>query len=93
MSASLVPPVVEAPARVQYTRDHASEHIAAEVTGGPAALLWLRDRLTGVPAAPGCTTTDVPTMPTTPGELPFLASVFGETVASFFGKPIGNPLT
>ncbi|MET8775849.1 lipase family protein [Nocardia sp. NPDC004654] len=76
-------------ARVQYTRDHASEHILAEVTGGPAALLWLRDRLNGVPAASGCATTDMPTMLATPGELPFLASVFGETVASFFGKPIG----
>ncbi|MEU4314388.1 lipase family protein [Nocardia sp. NPDC024068] len=76
-------------ASVQYTRDHASEHIAAEVTGGPAALLWLRDRLGGVPAQPGCATADVATMLATPGELPFLASVFGETVASFFGKPIG----
>jgi hypothetical protein len=90
MSVSPVPPVVEAPAPASSTpRDHASEHIAAEVTGGPAALLWLRDRLAGVPAAPGCTTTDVPTMLATPDGLPFLASVFGETVAPFFGKPIG----
>ncbi|MFI2473554.1 lipase family protein [Nocardia xishanensis] len=76
-------------ARVRFTRDHASEHIVAEITGGPAALLWLRDRLDGVPAQAGCGTSDMPTMLATPGELPFLASVFGETVASFFGKPIG----
>lgn len=76
-------------ARVQYTRDHASEHIVAEVTGGPAALLWMRDRLDGVPAPKGCTTTDVASMAATPGEIPFIASVLGETVASFFGKPMG----
>ncbi|MGW0178978.1 lipase family protein [Nocardia sp. NPDC003345] len=77
-------------AQVRYTRDHASEHVIGEVVGGPAALLWMRDRLTGVPAEPGCSTVDSPTMLGTPGELPFLASVFGETVASFFGKPIGT---
>lgn len=76
-------------ASVQFTRDHASEHIIAEITGGPSALLWLIDRLNGVPAQQGCTTSDMPTMLATPGQLPFLADVFGETVASFFGKPIG----
>lgn len=76
-------------AQVTYTRDHASEHIVAEVTGGPTALLWMRDRLNGVPAAPGCTTTDVASMMGTPGQLDFVGSILGETVASFFGKPIG----
>lgn len=76
-------------ASVHYIRDHASEHIVGEVVGGPAGLLWMRDRLNGVPAAPGCAVTDAPTMLATPGELQFLAAVFGETVASFFGKPIG----
>lgn len=74
---------------VRYTRDHGSEHIVGEVVGGPAGLLWMRDRLTGVPAEPGCPVTDAPTMLGTPGELRFLASVFGETIDSLFGKPIG----
>ncbi|WP_067698079.1 lipase family protein [Nocardia jejuensis] len=76
-------------ASVQYTRDGASEHVVAEVVGGPAAILWLRDRLDGVPAQSGCTTTDMPSMLGTPGELEMLNSTLGETVASFFGKPIG----
>ncbi|BDT89408.1 lipase family protein [Nocardia cyriacigeorgica] len=76
-------------AQVTYTRDHASEHIVAEVTGGPTALLWMRDRLNGVPAAPGCTTTGAPSMMGTPGQLEYVGSMLGETVASFFGKPIG----
>ncbi|WP_405485933.1 lipase family protein [Nocardia sp. NBC_00511] len=76
-------------AQVTYTRDWASEHIAAEVTGGPAGLMWLFDRLEGVPAAQGCSITDSPTMLGTPGELGMVSDMLGETLASFFGKPIG----
>ncbi|MGA6206492.1 hypothetical protein ACPESR_17280 [Nocardia testacea] len=47
------------------------------------------DRLNGVPSETGCAVTDTPTMLGTPGELPFLASLFGEKIASFFGEPIG----
>ncbi|GAB2561057.1 lipase family protein [Nocardia heshunensis] len=76
-------------AQLTYTRDWASEHILAEVTGGPAALMWLFDRLDGVAAQPGCSTTDMPSMLGTPGELQTLGDTIGETLASFFGKPIG----
>lgn len=76
-------------AQVTYTRDGASEHIVAEVVGGPAALMWLFDRLNGVAAPAGCSTTDTPSMLGTPGELEMLNSTLGETLASFFGKPIG----
>ncbi|BAW09989.1 triacylglycerol lipase [Nocardia seriolae] len=76
-------------AQVTYTRDWASEHIVAEVTGGPAALMWLFDRLNGVAAQPGCSTIDSPSMLGTPGELQTLTETLGETLASFFGKPIG----
>ncbi|UFS99133.1 lipase family protein [Nocardia huaxiensis] len=77
-------------AQVTYTRDWASEHVIAEVTGGPAALMWLFDRLNGVPAQAGCSTTDVSTMLGTPGELEMMGGVIGETLASFFGKAIGT---
>lgn len=76
-------------AQVTYTRDGASEHIVAEVVGGPAALMWLFDRLNGVAAPAGCSTTDTLSMLGTPGEIEMLTSTLGETLASFFGKPIG----
>ncbi|MEU1428279.1 lipase family protein [Nocardia sp. NPDC005746] len=76
-------------AQVTYTRDWASEHVIGEVSGGPAALLWLFDRLNGIGAQPGCSTTDMPSMLGTPGELQSLGETLGETFASFFGKPIG----
>ncbi|WP_370010847.1 lipase family protein [Nocardia cyriacigeorgica] len=85
----LVDTYCQAGATVQYTRDHASEHIIAEVVGGPTGLMWMRDRLNGVPATPGCTTTDTPSMLGTRGQLEFMGSLIGETLASFLGKPIG----
>ncbi|WP_280220306.1 lipase family protein [Nocardia neocaledoniensis] len=73
-----------------YTRDHASEHIVAEVVGGPAALLWLRDRLDGIPAPQGCTTSDAGTMAATPGALAFLGDSLAAKFAALFGVPLGS---
>lgn len=73
-----------------YTRDHASEHIVAEVVGGPAALLWLRDRLEGIPAPAGCTVTDAGTMAATPGALDFLGESLAAKFASLWGTPLGS---
>ncbi|NUS44837.1 MAG: triacylglycerol lipase [Mycobacteriaceae bacterium] len=76
-------------ASVRYTRDWASEHVVAEVTGGPAALLWLRDRLDGVAAQQGCVTADVASQAALPGVLPYAMSTLGESVLALFGKPMG----
>ncbi|MFE3546250.1 lipase family protein [Nocardia sp. NPDC059177] len=73
-----------------YTRDHASEHIVAEVVGGPAALLWLKDRLDGIPAAPGCTISDAGTMAATPGALAFLGDSLAAKFATLFGTLLGS---
>ncbi|WP_233532901.1 lipase family protein [Antrihabitans sp. YC2-6] len=54
-------------ASVHFTRDHLSEHIVAAVAGAPSALLWIQDRLSGVPAEKGCTTNDVLTQIAQPG--------------------------
>lgn len=76
-------------ASVQYTREHFAEHITTEISGAAPALLWLKDRLDGVPAQQGCTTTDAGWLALNPDGMALFASIFGETVASFFGKPIG----
>ncbi|SFL87447.1 triacylglycerol lipase [Nocardia asteroides] len=76
-------------AQVQYIREHLGEHITTEVSGSATALLWLRDRLDGAPAAPGCRTADAGLLALNPDGLALLANTFGETIASFFGKPIG----
>ncbi|MEV5647661.1 lipase family protein [Nocardia sp. NPDC052254] len=76
-------------ATVQYTREHLAEHVATEISGAGPAMLWLRDRLDGVPAQPGCHTADAGWLLLDPNGFQMLASTFGETFASFFGKPIG----
>ncbi|WP_051181706.1 lipase family protein [Nocardia vinacea] len=76
-------------ATVQYTREHFAEHVLTEISGTAPALLWLRDRLNGVPAQQGCGTTDVGWLALDPNGIELLKATFGETFASFFGKPIG----
>lgn len=76
-------------ARIQYTREHLGEHITTELSGTATALLWLRDRLDGVAAAPGCHTADAGLLALNPAGLALLGQTFDETVASFFGNPIG----
>ncbi|MFE6858654.1 lipase family protein [Nocardia sp. NPDC057668] len=76
-------------AQVQYTREHLGEHITTEVSGVATALLWMRDRLDGVPAKAGCSTADAGLIALNPDGLALLANIFGETIASAFGKQIG----
>ncbi|MEU6559403.1 lipase family protein [Nocardia nova] len=76
-------------ARVQYTTDLLSEHGAAAVTGGPGALLWLRDRLDGVPVEGGCHAHDAVTMLAEPGALGSAAQIVGTALAGALNAPIG----
>ncbi|MBB5915130.1 triacylglycerol lipase [Nocardia transvalensis] len=76
-------------ADVRYTREHFAEHVATEVSGVAPALLWMKDRLDGVPAQRGCSTADAGWLALDPNGFQLLAQTFGETFASFFGKPIG----
>lgn len=77
-------------ADVQYVREHLGEHITTEVSGSATALLWLRDRLEGVPVTQGCSTSDAGLLALDPDGLALLANTFGETIASLFGKAIGT---
>lgn len=76
-------------ARVQYTRDHFSEHLSLGAAGAPSALMWLRDRLNGVPAAPGCEVRDVGSMTLDQSTWPTFTAAVGEVLAGLFGKAIG----
>ncbi|MEV0361036.1 lipase family protein [Nocardia sp. NPDC050697] len=76
-------------ANVQYTREHLAEHITTEITGAGPALLWMRDRLNGIPVQPGCRTFDAGSLALDPAGLQLTAESFGEVLASFFGKASG----
>lgn len=75
--------------QVAYQRDILSEHIALVVTGAPDALNWLSDRLSGKPAAPGCSTKTVASSLLSPGALSTLGSVLFNDLLYLAGKPVG----
>ncbi|WP_371307019.1 lipase family protein [Gordonia sp. (in: high G+C Gram-positive bacteria)] len=77
-------------AQVTYTRDHLSEHGIAEISGAPLAVLWLKDRLDGTPAARGCTTRDELTMATDARWWPTFSATVGTNIASLFGAALGR---
>ncbi|MEV0294619.1 lipase family protein [Nocardia sp. NPDC050710] len=76
-------------ARVEYIRDHLSEHLTLDPIGAPNALLWMRDRFEGVPVAAGCSTTDVGSMMLDANTWTTWGEVVGVTIAAAFQQPIG----
>lgn len=77
-------------ARVQYTRDHFSEHLSLGFIGATSAIGWLRDRLDGKPVAPGCSTFDAGSMALDQSTWGTLGFTLGELAAGIAGKPIGT---
>ncbi|NNH75141.1 lipase [Nocardia uniformis] len=75
-------------AQVFYTRDLLSEHGIAAVSGTASAVMWLDDRLKGVPAPAGCSNRDVLSMILDPGALDTFANTIGQTLASALGMPV-----
>ncbi|MGO3328416.1 lipase family protein [Gordonia sp. (in: high G+C Gram-positive bacteria)] len=75
---------------ITYTRDHMSEHVIAEVSGAPRALLWLKDRLDGKTIEPKCTTRNELSMMTDASWWPTFSDVIGADLAALFGARLGN---
>ncbi|OCF87332.1 lipase family protein [Nocardia brasiliensis] len=75
-------------ARVSYTRNVLSEHAVAALSGAPAALLWLDDRLNGAAPSEGCHNRDVPTQLADPGAITTAVDALGQTLAAALGLPV-----
>ena len=73
---------------VTYRRDETSLHATLMITGGADALNWLRDRISGVPAAPGC---DIRTVTSTL-QLPGAAQTYATTNIGVLGTLAGLPV-
>jgi triacylglycerol lipase len=78
-------------AQVTYTRDHFSEHITLAVEGFAPAVVWMRDRLNGIPVQAGCSTTDQGSMALNPQTWPAFANLVGNNLAAIFQAQLGNP--
>ncbi|MBL1076573.1 lipase [Nocardia sp. 2] len=75
-------------ARVFYTRDLLSEHGIAAVSGAGSSVMWLNDRLNGIPAPEGCRNRDVLSTILDPGALQAFVNAIGLTLASALGMPV-----
>ncbi|MFI6998560.1 lipase family protein [Nocardia sp. NPDC050175] len=75
-------------AKVAYTRDLLSEHGVAAVSGAGSAVIWLNDRLNGIPAADGCNNRDVPSEILDPGAIGTVVNTIGGVLASALGMPV-----
>ncbi|WP_301283482.1 lipase family protein [Williamsia deligens] len=78
-------------ARVEYLRDHFSEHISLAVVGFLAAMLWLNDRLDGKPARTGCSTNDVGTIAGDPRVRQAFVAQVGDVLGGIVQRQLGNP--
>ncbi|GAA1879640.1 lipase family protein [Williamsia serinedens] len=78
-------------ARVEYLRDHFSEHISLAVAGFLPAMLWLNDRLDGRPARAGCSTTDVGTIAGDPAVRQAFVAQVGDVIGGLFQRRLGDP--
>ncbi|MVU79095.1 triacylglycerol lipase [Nocardia sp. ET3-3] len=77
-------------ARIQYVRDHFSEHVTLEIIGMPRVLLWLKDRFDGVPVQPGCDIRDEGSMALDPATWPVWLQGAGTLLAGIVQWPIGS---
>ncbi|MEV0252568.1 lipase family protein [Nocardia sp. NPDC050712] len=74
---------------VTYVREFLAEHISGVLTHLPAAFHWLRDRLNGIPAQPGCTITSPTTAATDPEFTQGLNELLPTAVQAIVGQAIG----
>ncbi|MEV0761461.1 lipase family protein [Nocardia sp. NPDC050435] len=74
---------------VTYVRELLAEHISGVLTHLPGAFYWLRDRLDGMPAQPGCAITSPATVVTDPEFAQGLTELVPTAVQAIVGQAIG----
>ncbi|MEV6555984.1 lipase family protein [Nocardia sp. NPDC051756] len=74
---------------VTYVRELLAEHISGVATHLPGAFHWLRDRLNGVPAQPGCAISSPATTVTDPQFAQAATEILPTAVQALLGQAIG----
>lgn len=72
-----------------YVREFLAEHISGIFTQLPSGFYWLKDRLEGVPAPAGCTSTSPQTLVNDPQFGPGLAAILPAAAQALVGQAIG----
>ncbi|KAH8690873.1 secretory lipase-domain-containing protein [Talaromyces proteolyticus] len=74
---------------VEYKKDYLSEHGTMAVLGAPDAIMWLEDRMRGVPVDSKCTTSSTFTSLLDPNTLVLLGEVLVNSLLDLLGAPVG----
>lgn len=85
----LVSSYCKAGVRVEYKRDLLSEHAAMAIVGAPEAMIWLSDRMNGVPVDGGCSNSTDLTGLSDPRSLAVLGVGIVQTLLTFLHAPVG----
>ncbi|WP_194831833.1 lipase family protein [Nocardia sp. XZ_19_369] len=75
---------------VTYVRELLAEHMSGVATHLPGAFHWLRDRLNGVPAQPGCAISSPTTIVTDPEFAQAAMELLPTAVQALLGQAIGT---
>ncbi|QKX54854.1 uncharacterized protein TRUGW13939_01944 [Talaromyces rugulosus] len=86
---SLVSTYCAAGTSVEYKKDFLSEHGTMAVIGAPDAILWLEDRMRGVPVNTSCSTSSTFTSLSNPSTLAVLGEVLVNALLDLLGAPPG----
>lgn len=89
---ALVKKYCAAGARIQYVRDELGNHVTLAITGVPLALGWLIQRLNGIPAAAGCSTSTELTGLLDSSTLKLLPKVLVDSLTGILGGALGSLL-
>ncbi|KAL1967166.1 hypothetical protein VTN77DRAFT_3457 [Rasamsonia byssochlamydoides] len=73
---------------VEYKRDESSDHATMAIIGAPDAMIWLNERMRGVPVTPVCTNTTELTDLTDPGALAVLGVDLVEILLDLLQDPV-----
>ncbi|WP_405136631.1 lipase family protein [Nocardia sp. NBC_01388] len=77
-------------ARVQYLRDHFSEHLSLDALSVPLFLNFIKDRFNGVPTPTGCNTKDAGSVVLAPELWSTLLPEIAPVILDLLGKPVGG---
>lgn len=77
-------------AQIQYIRDELGEHVTEIITGAGDALVFLKDRFDGKPAASGCSTSNVLLDTLNPAAIEALGSGIAGDLLALLDLPIGE---
>ncbi|EEP78929.1 hypothetical protein UREG_03775 [Uncinocarpus reesii 1704] len=92
LTAAVYDTYCAAGANVEFRTDLTADHASGTITGAPQALIWLDERMRGVPVKKGCFKETQLTGLLEPGALRVMSLSVIRTLLAILGKPIGERL-